>query len=55
MFAWMYFSSAVLFHPRLEPTSPVYWFSMQIAMIVGFFTALPANSWLLHRGWKEAM
>jgi hypothetical protein len=55
MFAWMYFASAVLFRPRLEPSSPVYWFSMQIAMIVGFLTALPANSWLLHKGWKEAM
>jgi hypothetical protein len=28
---------------------------MQIAMVVGFFNALPANAWLLARGMKEKM
>ncbi|HVW85944.1 MAG TPA: DUF4396 domain-containing protein [Bryobacteraceae bacterium] len=55
MFAWMAFSSKVLFQPRVEPTSPVYWFSMQIAMIIGFLTAYPANWWLIRHGWKEKM
>lgn len=54
MFAFMAISSG-LFQPKLEPVSPVYWFMMQIAMIVGFVTALPANWWLIRRGWKEAM
>ena len=28
---------------------------MQIAMIVGWATAYPANRWLLQQGWKEKM
>lgn len=31
------------------------WFMMQLAMIIGFFTAVPANLWLIKKGWKEAM
>ncbi|MDQ2947811.1 MAG: DUF4396 domain-containing protein, partial [Acidobacteriota bacterium] len=31
MFAWMGFADSVLFSPRLDPNSAVYWFSMQIA------------------------
>jgi hypothetical protein len=55
MFAWMAFSSKVLFQPKAEPTQAVYWFSMQIAMVVGFMTACPANWWLIRKGLKEAM
>lgn len=39
----------------LHPTSPVYWFLMQIGMIPGFITSWPANVWLIRRGIKEAM
>ena len=55
MFAWMAFSGDFLFVPRLEPTRIVYWFSMQIAMAVGFSTAFQANWWLIRARWKEAM
>ncbi|HEY4085547.1 MAG TPA: DUF4396 domain-containing protein [Bryobacteraceae bacterium] len=55
MFGWMAFSSEFLFYPRPEPTRIVYWFSMQIAMVVGFATAFPANWWLIRAGFKEAM
>jgi len=55
MFAWMALSSTQLFHPRLQPTEPAYWFMMQIAMLVGFVTAYPANWWLTRKGLKEAM
>lgn len=55
MFAWMAFTSHVLFHPRLEPTQPAYWYMMQVAMLVGFLTAFPANWWLIRRKLKEAM
>jgi len=55
MFAWMAFSSKVLIQPRPEPTQAVYWLSMQIAMVVGFATAFPANWWLIRKGLKEAM
>ncbi len=33
----------------------VYWFLMQIGMIIGFATAWPANIWLIRRGIKEVM
>lgn len=41
--------------PHLHPTEAVFWFMMQIGMIIGFFTAYPANRWLLRRGLKERM
>ena len=55
MFAWMAVSSKVLIQPRPGPTQPVYWVSMQIAMVVGFATAFPANWWLIRKRLKEAM
>ena len=55
MFLWMALSSEVLFRPRLEPSSPAYWFMMQIAMFVGFLSAYPANWWLIRKHLKEAM
>ncbi len=56
LFGWMALMSFVFFpDPHLHPDSPVYWFLMQIGMIIGFFTAWPANSWLIRRGIKEAM
>jgi hypothetical protein len=56
MFAWMAIAYYWLFpSPHLDPTMAVFWFMMQIAMIVGFFTALPANDWLIRKGWKEKM
>jgi hypothetical protein len=56
MYAWMALTYFVLFPaPHLRPSSPVFWFMMQIAMILGTFTALPANAWLIRKGWKEKM
>ncbi|MFP5230663.1 MAG: DUF4396 domain-containing protein [Acidobacteriota bacterium] len=56
MYAWMALTYFVVFPaPHLHPGSAVFWFMMQIAMIVGTFTALPANAWLIRKGWKEKM
>ena len=56
LFAWMAFTFVVLFpHPHLQPTGPVYWFMMQIGMVLGFVTSYPMNHWLIKAGWKEAM
>jgi len=55
MFAWMAVSHFLLFATLPEPTSPVYWFMMQIAMILGFFTSYPANWWLMKKGVKHEM
>lgn len=43
------------FGVRLEVGSFEFWFMMQIAMIVGFLTAYPANWWLIKHGLKEKM
>lgn len=56
MYAWMALSYFVFFpRPHLQPGTAAYWFMMQIAMVVGFCTALPANAWLIKKGWKEKM
>ena len=56
MFGWMAISYFLLFpSPHLDPGMAVFWFMMQIAMIAGFFTAIPANAWLIRKGWKEKM
>lgn len=56
LFAWMALTYFVLFtSPHLTPTSPVFWFMMQMGMIIGFLTSYPANAWLIRRGVKEAM
>ena len=57
MFAWMGFTRFVLFPEpgRIYPNMVVFWFMMQIAMMVGCATSFPANSWLLRKRWKETM
>lgn len=55
MFAFMAVSSQLLFRPKLEPNQPAYWYMMQVAMLIGFVTAYPANWWLIKKGLKEAM
>jgi hypothetical protein len=57
MFAWMALTRFVLFPEpaRIYPNMAVYWFMMQIAMIIGWATSYPANVWLIRKGWKEKM
>jgi hypothetical protein len=57
LFGWMAVMHYLLFPaPQpLHPDSPVYWFLMQIGMVIGFVTAWPANAWLIRRGIKEPM
>lgn len=56
LFGWMAVMAFVLFPGEpLRPDAAAYWFLMQIGMIIGFFTAWPANVWLIRRGIKEAM
>ncbi|MGH9608529.1 MAG: DUF4396 domain-containing protein [Bryobacteraceae bacterium] len=55
MFVWMALTSEVFFSPPLHPDSAVYWFMMQIAMMVGFCTAYPANWLLIRKGVKTGM
>ena len=56
LFGWMLLMAFVFFPgPHLHPDQVTYWFLMQVGMIIGFFTAWPANVWLIRRGIKEAM
>jgi hypothetical protein len=45
----------ILFRHDIPKTSPVFWFMMQIAMLVGFLTSYPVNWWLIRKGLKEEM
>lgn len=40
---------------RLSPTTPEFWFMMQIAMCCGFITAYPVNWILVKKGIKMGM
>ncbi len=57
MFVWMALTRFLFFPEphRIHPNMAVFWFMMQIAMIIGWATAYPANVWLLKKGWKEKM
>ena len=50
MFGWMALSHYVFFAQAPKPDSVVFWFMMQIAMIIGFCTSYPANWVLVKRG-----
>lgn len=54
LFSWMALVHFVLF-PGLRTDEAVFWFMMQIGMIIGYFTSLPANVFVLNAGWKERM
>jgi hypothetical protein len=55
LFLGMWLYQEVLFSPGLPKTTAAYWMMMQLSMVLGFFTALPVNAWLIRRGWKERM
>ena len=55
MYGGMAIAFFVIFKRRLEPTSILFWFVMQGAMLLGFITSFPVNWWLLTRGIKEVM
>ena len=57
MFAWMAIARYAPFPEPdgIHPNTAVFWFMMQIAMVLGGATSYPANAWLLRKGWKEKM
>lgn len=55
MYIWMGLVFFIFFSPDMDRTTFVYWFMMQIAMILGFFTAYPMNWFLVKRGIKHMM
>jgi len=55
MFGWLAFAFLWLLPGTPSVASAEYWFMMQIAMVIGFATAYPANWWLVSRGIKHGM
>jgi hypothetical protein len=55
LFGGMAIYQRLIWNPGLPKDTAAYWMMMQLAMIVGFFTALPANAWLIKKGVKERM
>lgn len=55
MYLWMLIALALFLDGTMHAASPVFWFMMQIAMLVGFATSYPANWLLVSRGIKHAM
>ena len=55
LFGWMALMAFVFFHPALNPDNVVYWFMMQVGMLIGFATSYPVNWWLIRKGFKERM
>lgn len=56
LFGWMAVPYFVLFAPHPpEPSTVVFWFMMQIGMVLGLLTSYPANWWLVKSGIKSGM
>lgn len=56
MSVWAVLVYFVLFpSPHLNANEAVFWFMMQIGMMVGFATSYPVNIFLVKSGWKEKM
>jgi hypothetical protein len=55
MYGWMAITMFVIFGHGLDKTAPVFWFMMQIGMLVGFATSYPVNWGLVKAGIKHAM
>lgn len=55
MYGWMAIATFAIFGREIPKGSPVFWFMMQVAMLLGFLTSYPVNWVLLRKGVKEAM
>lgn len=59
MYGFMALAQYAYYRPllgrTLEANTPEFWFTMQLAMIAGFFTSYPVNWWLIKAGIKERM
>ena len=49
----MAIATFVIFRREPHQTSPVFWFMMQLEMVLGFLTSHPVNWWLKRRGWSR--
>jgi cation transport ATPase len=54
MYAWLFISVYLIFGQAINAGDPIFWFMMQIAMMLGMFTTMPVNKWLIKVGIKHA-
>jgi hypothetical protein len=53
LFIWLAISQYVTdSEPSMDPSTPVFWFFIQIGLASGFVAAWPATAWLVRRGVK---
>jgi hypothetical protein len=50
LLVWLALAHDLVFPTVLRVNNPVFWFILQIGLIIGFFAAWPASSWLIRRG-----
>ncbi len=55
MYGWMAIAFFLIFKHNIPATDPLFWFMMQVGMLLGFITAYPMNWLLIKKGIKEAM
>lgn len=55
LLGWLALMELMVFHETLHPDSPVFWFIVQIGLIIGFFAAWPPTLWLIRRGAKAEL
>ncbi|GHJ54271.1 membrane protein [Nonomuraea sp. TT08I-71] len=49
---WLALIHLHVFHETLRPNSPVFWFIIQVGLVIGFFAAWPPTMLLIRRGVK---
>ena len=55
LLGWLALMEFMVFHETLNPSSPVFWFIVQIGSIIGFFAAWRPTLWLIRHGAKEEL
>ncbi len=55
MYGWMAIATFLIFGHSLDKTGPVFWLTMQVAMLAGFVTTWPVDAWLIRAGIKARM
>ncbi|MFR9775334.1 DUF4396 domain-containing protein [Micromonospora sp. MS34] len=50
LFIWIGLVEHLFFSEALRPTNPAFWLIHQVGLIIGYFAAWPATSWLVQRG-----
>jgi hypothetical protein len=50
LFIWLALATYVTLPAASRPQSPVFWFVLQIGLIIGFVAAWPPTWWLNHHG-----